>query len=178
MQANDNYVEEETISVLPIDSEFCEALDASVNHAVASNIELLERRLLQLAYTCPMPLNITGPQPLDRDPLRWAEQLLQCPPKRRIEARIDFSAFDRIKQALLQRPSPTLLATSGDTLSASGDLSGILPSGEVDEDESQGDSPDEAGPSRIETLFLRLLPQRSSTFHVIRKHLICLIPMS
>ncbi|KAJ1127616.1 hypothetical protein NDU88_006012 [Pleurodeles waltl] len=41
------YVEEEAISVLPIENKFRKAVDASIQQAVAAAIEPLERRLLQ-----------------------------------------------------------------------------------------------------------------------------------
>ncbi|KAJ1131175.1 hypothetical protein NDU88_009514 [Pleurodeles waltl] len=111
MQANGEYIEEEAISVLPIDSEFCETMDVSIHHAVASAIE---RQLLQLAYTCPVSMNLPGPQSLSKDPLVEIVQQIQRHPKFMIEAVMGFSAFDRVKQALLEHPSPPLLTTSGD----------------------------------------------------------------
>ncbi|KAJ1110876.1 hypothetical protein NDU88_008222 [Pleurodeles waltl] len=55
----EGYVDEEAISVLPIDNEFCDMVDASIQQAVAAAIEPLGRKLLQLVHSFPASPNLS-----------------------------------------------------------------------------------------------------------------------
>lgn len=45
-----DYVEEETLQVLPLDDEFCEAVDSSIHRAVEAAMGPFERRIMKYAY--------------------------------------------------------------------------------------------------------------------------------
>ncbi|KAJ1152015.1 hypothetical protein NDU88_004794 [Pleurodeles waltl] len=95
-------MEEESLQVLPIDDEFCQAVDASIHQAVAVAMEPFQRRLLELACACPVPT--AGA--LDNLP-SGVSLLKRSPQKRKDEKPADLGMFESLKKAFT-RPNPSL----------------------------------------------------------------------
>ncbi|KAJ1181264.1 hypothetical protein NDU88_006472 [Pleurodeles waltl] len=142
----EGYAEEETSSVLPIDNEFCDAVDAAFQLTAAAAIEPLERRLFQLAHSFPAPLTKSTLGPSD-----WG-QSAHSPSKRKLKYGLDTAPFEKVKQALVE-PS----TKDGNSLS-------LLLSADPEEDDLH-DSTDEAGPYRPWQPVLR--PTKESDSSVI-----------
>ncbi|KAJ1160920.1 hypothetical protein NDU88_001410 [Pleurodeles waltl] len=129
----DEYVEEETISVLLIDSKFCKAVDASVHHAVASQPSLW-KDVCSNWHIHGQPLLICLCLLKDRRVRNSQRNAPEVQDGERAE-----HVGVRQAEAGIRRAPPS------DTLQ--GDPISILPSGDAADDGSQ-DSNDEAGPSR------------------------------
>ncbi|KAJ1093840.1 hypothetical protein NDU88_006931 [Pleurodeles waltl] len=99
----EEYTEEESISVLPVDEEFCEEVDASIQQSVASTIAPLERRLLQITHTCPVPLELEVDTPQPCGPCTLPTKGSQRSSKRRADSGMNLSAFECLKKAFLTR---------------------------------------------------------------------------
>ncbi|KAJ1155749.1 hypothetical protein NDU88_008478 [Pleurodeles waltl] len=124
----EEHMEEESLQVLPIDDELCQATDASIHQAVAAAMEPFERRLLELACACPVPIGGT----LVNLPL--GVSLLERPPqKRKAEKPEDLGIFESLRKTFT-RSEPSV------EVSPQGPLELPLLS-------DDGDSPAEAEPS-------------------------------
>ncbi|KAJ1127458.1 hypothetical protein NDU88_005860 [Pleurodeles waltl] len=95
------YVEEESLQVLPTDDEFCQAVDASIHQANTAAMEPFERRLVELANACPIPLGAT----LDHSPL-GASLAKRPPQKRKADRSMDLNVFESLKKAFIA-PEPS-----------------------------------------------------------------------
>ncbi|KAJ1085395.1 hypothetical protein NDU88_005527 [Pleurodeles waltl] len=144
-QEDGEYMEEETTSVLLIDDEFCQSMAALIHQAVASAIEPLERRLLQLTYTCPVHLSLSL-DPLNKSTLGLDHQAHR-PPKCKLETVVDLAVFDRLKKAFLECSSQ--VGADQDALGNHNFTPAAFPSADGDDEDSIVKYANEAGPSKL-----------------------------
>ncbi|KAJ1184681.1 hypothetical protein NDU88_001484 [Pleurodeles waltl] len=102
METSGQYVEEDQISYLPIDDNFCQIMDASIYKVVTQLMTPLEKKIDLMASQCSLPLldeDAVGPSRLS------SQRRAQTPDPLRNHPRENaLEAFARLKKVCLEQP--------------------------------------------------------------------------